>query len=115
MTEDQSAAQEDDALERVIERARTDPSFFHNLVFDPERALSDQPGLDRATRARLIGIDPDEFVGRLLGIRHCTATCGEISCDHTCGMRTCRLTCASSCSADTCSSSCGRTTAVLAR
>jgi hypothetical protein len=115
MSDDQGEARGVDALEQIIERARTDQAFFHNLVFDPERAISDVPGLDRATRSRLIGIDPDELVAGLLGIRHCSDTCGEISCDHTCGMKTCRLTCASSCSAATCASSCGRTTSVVAR
>lgn len=109
MTDDQSAAQADDALDQIIERARTDPAFFHSLVFDPERAVSDQPGLDRVTRGRLIGIDPDEFVGSLLGITHCGRTCGEISCNNTCGRRTCDVTCASSCSRATCAGSCGQT------
>ena len=106
MTDDRNEARADEALEQIIERAKTDPAFFHNLVFDPERAISDQPGLDRATRSRLIGIDPDELVSGLLGIQHCSDTCGDLSCERTCGMRTCRLTCASSC---------GRTTAVVAR
>jgi hypothetical protein len=114
MTDDRNEASEDEALEQVIERAKRDPAFFHNLVFDPERAMSDQPGLDRATRSRLIGINPDELVSGFLGIRHCSDTCGDLSCERTCGMRTCRLTCASSCSAATCASSCGRTTAVVA-
>jgi hypothetical protein len=109
MSDDQGEARGDDALGQIIERARSDPGFFHNLVFDPERAISDEPGLDRATRSRLIGIDPDELVAGLLGITHCGRTCGDISCDNTCGRRTCDVTCASSCSRATCAGSCGQT------
>jgi hypothetical protein len=83
-------------------------------VFDPERAISDQPGLDRATRSRLIGINPDQLVSGLLGIQHCGRTCGDISCQNTCGKRTCDVTCASSCSRATCAGSCGQTSHVIA-
>jgi hypothetical protein len=102
--------------ERLAERARNDADFFHALVYDPERAIREMPELDREVMARILAIDPDTFVGRMVGLLRagCGITCGDDSCERTCGMRSCGVTCASSCTGSTCGGrSCGQTTFVI--
>jgi hypothetical protein len=105
-------------LEQVLARARKDPEFFHNLVFNPEAVMAEVPK-DRALRAAIYGLGGDELLTALLGGREqlilstgCTATCTGDSCTSTCGARSCEGTCASSCN-DTCHSSCGKTTGIV--
>jgi hypothetical protein len=103
------------AMQTVIERARTDPEFFHRLVFDPDSVMQDLPN-DRMMKSAVFGIDPNMLIGSLLAggggspvAEGCTTTCGGSSCTSTCGSRSCDDTCASSCT-DTCSHSCTNTT-----
>jgi hypothetical protein len=103
-----------EALKRVVERARKDAAFFHALVFDPERVLAKLPGMERRTKARLLALDPEQLIGRLLAEGGCTdPTCGPQSCLDTCGPHSCTETCKSSCAGSTCGAfSCGTTTSV---
>ncbi len=103
------------ALQEVIDRARSDPEFFHQLVFDPDAAMENVPR-DNALRAAIYGIGGETVFAVLLGasralveIDDCTGTCGSASCTNTCGDRSCGGTCGSSCG-DTCSHSCTDTT-----
>jgi hypothetical protein len=99
-------------FKQLAERAKNDPTFFHNLVYNPQQAIEAFQGLDRETQARLLSLDPEEVVERLVvAIVKCGVTCGDDSCERTCGTRSCGVTCASSCSGSTCGGkSCGQTT-----
>jgi hypothetical protein len=105
------------ALKQVIDRARRDPEFFHQLVFAPEAAMEHVPH-DRALRAAIYGIGGEPLIAVLLGasrsavsVEECSSTCGSASCTNTCGERSCGRTCSSSCGA-TCNHSCTNTTKV---
>lgn len=128
-----------ESRKRLVERARQDPQFFHDLVFNAESVLEKLDFLDRSEKASLIGSDPDAFIARLIGTLSgcdvtCTSSCGA-TCGDSCGYTTnivdrgeidavfrarfpgfggsrvtgCDVTCTSSCGA-TCGSSCGYTT-----
>ena len=103
-----------EVLGKIVEQARQDPEFFHALVFEPERAFDRIEGIERQTKATLLGLSPEAFIGRVLGgeTQWCGETCGSSSCTSTCGMRSCDDTCASSCGGDTCSHSCTKTTSI---
>ena len=78
-----------EVLSQIVERARTDPAFFHKLVFDPDRAIQNMPELNRLSKSLLVSSSPHATVARLLGYdcgRTCTVTC-SMSCDTTQGIR----------------------------
>jgi hypothetical protein len=130
-----------DAVNELVERARSDPEFFHALVFKTEEVLSSLENLDRRSKANLVAISPEDFIGRLIGDVAgcdvtCTSSCGA-TCGSSCGYTTnftlrpeeifanrarpvgdlragCDVTCTSSCGA-TCGSSCGYTTNLVGR
>ncbi|GAA3537191.1 hypothetical protein [Kribbella ginsengisoli] len=124
----------EDNLARLAEKARSDPEFFHALIFNPERVLADLDFLDKRTRGALVALDPDRLLGMLTGSGlsycdvTCTSSCGVTCSGSSCGYTTnltaeqilgrvggvgpisgCDVTCTSSCGA-TCGSSCGYTT-----
>jgi hypothetical protein len=102
-------------LNQLVDRARTDPAYFHMLVFDPERAIAEIPGLNRLDKAKLLSVNPETVIGQLLRADGgCTdPTCGPQSCLETCGPHSCQTTCKSSCIGSTCGAfSCGDTTSV---
>ncbi len=89
------------SLDRLVEQAKKDPQFFHDLVFKPESTLRDLDYLDRSERANLVGAQPAEILGQLIGGKFnaevkescgwtcsdsCTWTCGTKSCSHTTGI-----------------------------
>ncbi len=100
-----------DPLVLLMERARKDPRFFHQLVFDPEKTLAKVPFLSRQAKARLLAIRPENVIQLIIGKGSTCGdpTCGSGSCGTTCGALSCDQTCASSCG-PTCASSCGKTT-----
>jgi hypothetical protein len=133
-----------EALKQLVENAREDPQFFHDLVFNTESVLGKLDFLGRAEKASLIGQDPQAVIGRLIGALEgcdvtCTSSCGA-TCAGSCGYTTslvgrpveleaaiagrfarggpsvqgCDVTCTSSCGA-TCAGSCGYTTNIVAR
>ncbi len=85
-----------DPLNLLVEMARKDSEFFHDLVFAPKKALSRVTFLGRETKARLLKVRPGSFIGALLP--H-AAPCGN---DETCSGSTCDNTCAESCGGVTC-------------
>jgi hypothetical protein len=98
----------------LLDRARSDPEFFHRLAFEPARLAEDTD--DPVVRAAIQGVNVNSVFGQLargLGVQWCGETCGSASCINTCGARSCDATCADSCGT-TCSHSCGETTKVLA-
>lgn len=133
-----------ESLKRLVEQAREDPQFFHDLVFNAEELLGKLDYLGRAEKASLIGQDPEAVIGRLIGALEgcdvtCTSSCGA-TCGQSCGYTTnlvgrfgdiqqalagrfqfgrpqvqwCDVTCTSSCGA-TCGGSCGYTTNLVGR
>jgi hypothetical protein len=99
-----------DPLVQLLERARKDPKFFHQLVFDPEGVISKVTFLSRESKSRLLAIRPENVIQSLIGrLGWCGDTCGADSCIDTCGPRSCDNTCGDSCGG-TCKHSCGDTT-----
>lgn len=71
-------------FQQVVERAKGDPAFFHALVFEPEKVLS-EVNLGRRAKGALVAIEPGEVIARLAGVLSaCGNTCSS-SCDNTCG------------------------------
>lgn len=111
-----------DMLEKIVEMAKKDPKFFHDLVFNSEETISKLDFLDRRGKASLIALSPNEVIAGLIGVggwlstkdivNECGTTCGNKSCSDTCGDRSCFGTCQSSCT-DTCASSCDNTTSII--
>ena len=121
-------------MKKLVDQARADPKFFHDLVFNPESVLGKLGDLDRSARASLVAVTPEEVIGRLIGEVAwcdvtCTSSCGA-TCNQSCGYTTnyqgfspeetvagrfqklagCDVTCTSSCGATCTGSSCGYTT-----
>jgi hypothetical protein len=99
-----------EALQRLVEEARGDQQFFHDLMFDPEQVIGKLEYLSREQKARVLELRiEDVFIDILRPQEMCGDTCGSASCTGTCGEKSCDGTCASSCG-NTCSSSCTDTT-----
>lgn len=120
----------------LMEKAKSDPKFFHALVFSPEKVLDELQQLDRRARGKIVGAEIEEIVAKIIGVGYCGNTCSS-SCDNTCGgscgyttnivdkvsiqrqsaffsrvkgaLEGCGNTCSSSCD-NTCGQSCGYTT-----
>jgi hypothetical protein len=103
-------------LEELVKRARSDPSFFHQLVFKPEEVLGKLDFLDRREKGMILTIAAEDVIAGLAGlfvnpgggVAACGDTCGSGSCTNTCDS-SCGHTCGQSCD-DTCHGSCGNTT-----
>ncbi len=121
-------------FQKLVEAAKKDSKFFHELVFNTEKVVSKLDYLDRKSKGALVAIDPEEVIARLVGeIAACGNTCTS-SCKNTCGkscgfttnlvpdepvlaavqpdfgpVAACGNTCTSSCK-NTCGKSCGFTT-----
>ncbi len=125
-------------FQSLVEKAKADPAFFHQLIFSPETIIGQVGDLDRHAKGALVGQDPAALIARAVGIaRGCGNTCTS-SCDNTCGgscgyttnltaemeirtpavdyfsrasgaLQSCGNTCTSSCD-NTCGQSCGYTT-----
>jgi hypothetical protein len=98
-----------DGLERVVEQARKDPEFFHQLVWKTEEIVADLDYLSRREKSALLGVDPEDLIaglatGRLRPgdvVAECGGTCGA-SCGGSCGAScggSCTVTCVGSCPA----------------
>src|ERR687898_345848 len=93
-----------ETLDRLVERARNDPGFFHLLVFQPEKAIAELDFLDRREKGRIVSISPEDVISGLVGLVRspggalavCDHSCSD-SCDSTCGSGSCFGTCFSSC------------------
>jgi hypothetical protein len=110
----------DNGIRKLIEEARKNPEFLHDLVFDTEKVLTQIDYLSRVEKAAILAVDPDRFVAGLViggvfnpggpvegcGIS-CWGSCGGMSCGDTC-TGTCGGTCLGSCD-ESCGGSCGAT------
>jgi hypothetical protein len=111
-----SAMTRRDVLDRLIEEARKDPQFFHDLVFKPEAVIARLDYLDRREKGMIVGIAPEDVIAGLAGlfvnpggtVAECGGTCGSGSCTNTCDS-SCGDTCRSSCDSTCGSASCGKT------
>lgn len=108
-------------IAEIVAKARENKEFFHELVFNPEKALAGIEGLDETARKKLRAISPEQFLLAPLvsslgvaGLKRCDPTCEE-SCTGTCGALSCDVTCGpdnGSCG-KTCGGSCGSTLSVF--
>jgi hypothetical protein len=99
-----------ESLEKLVNQAKSDPKFFHDLVWNTERILDSISYLSREEKASILSIKPEDLVAGLatgvIGpgvgpISECGGTCGA-SCGGSCGAScggSCTVTCAASCPA----------------
>ncbi|MDB5988155.1 MAG: hypothetical protein JWR16_3208 [Nevskia sp.] len=99
-----------EGLKRLVEHAKKDATFFHELVFDPEKVIGRLSYLDAKTKGAILQIDPASLIRNLIPVisAECGNTCGASSCTNTCGAGSCIDTCNSSCGG-TCGNSCDKT------
>lgn len=76
------------AIKEVIERAKQDPQFFHDLVFKPAEAVKGLR-LSPEERAAIAANNPEVLVG--LAVGRLMAACGCTSAG------TCESTCTATC------------------
>ncbi len=99
-----------EGIKRLVEEARKNAQFFHDLVFDPEKVILSLDYLDRRTKGALLQLNPSKLFQNIIPTvaAECGDTCGGSSCSSTCGSGSCIGTCGSSCGG-TCASSCDKT------
>lgn len=73
------------SMNKLIERAKKDPKFFHSLVFDPEKVFSSLDYLDRKNRAHVETINEEEFFSHILGQEYISSY--GVNCDNARGAR----------------------------
>ena len=95
----------------VMELARKDPRFFHDLVFAPKKAISKIPSLDSAAKKRLLKVKAGSVVASLPGLSQCgnDQTCSGATCDNTCAESCGGQTCGGGSCQSTCENSCDET------
>jgi hypothetical protein len=76
-----------EALDRLIEQAKSDPAFFHGLVFKPEETLAQVDYLDRQDKAKILELNPEDVIAGLAGVGS-----PSLQCDYTC-LDSCGITC----------------------
>lgn len=102
-------------VERLLQEAREDATFFHELVFNAEEVIGRLDYLTRAEKASIVALDPADLVAGLAGhiltpdglVSGCGSSCGD-SCNYTC-VGSCGHTCSSSCDTTCGAKSCGVT------
>jgi len=107
-----TSGSEEAGLKKLIEQARSDPKFFHDLVFNTEHTITRLDYLTRREKAAILMVDPDRLVAGLVGKVDpgSVEVCG-VSCAGSCG-GTCLASCVGSCGGScggSCESSCGAT------
>ena len=82
-----------EALDRLIQQAQNDPSFFHGLVFKPEETLAKIDYLERHEKAKILELSPEDVIAGLAGVPglQCNYTCLD-TCDITCDEFGCNYT-----------------------
>jgi hypothetical protein len=73
-----------DATEEIIERAKSDPAFLHQLIFSPGEAIKGLRLTDEE-RAAITATTPEGLINSIVNLRGCgnTGTC-TITCKVTC-------------------------------
>jgi hypothetical protein len=70
----------------LLERTRADPALFHQLVFEPEKALAKLPFLSDEAKRQILGVSPSNLTAFLIGARaQAAGSCGveAVVCDCT--------------------------------
>jgi hypothetical protein len=106
-------------LDKLVQEAREDPKFFHDLIYNTESVVGRLDYLSRQEKAGILSIDPDSLIVGIAGrlrpggeVEVCGASCGG-SCGATCAAScagSCGASCGGSCQnscAGTCGGSCG--------
>lgn len=77
-------------FEALVAKAKEDRQFFHDLVFDTERAIDGLDFLSGDDKERILGVTPgDVLKGILAGAK---SKCGvTVQCTRTCGHTVARL------------------------
>ena len=98
-------------IKRLVEQARSDPRFFHELVFNTDKAIAKATYLDEKSKATLRRLNADHLLRNHLPdiAAECGDTCGAGSCSSTCGAGSCLDTCKSSCGSTCGARSCDHT------
>ncbi|MBN3815596.1 hypothetical protein G3N57_02805 [Paraburkholderia sp. Se-20369] len=102
-----------EGISKLIEEAKANPDFFHDLVWNTEKAIASIDYLTRKEKAAILSVDPDQLVVGLVSGGRGTSpveVCG-VSCAGSCG-GTCVASCVGSCGAScggSCETSCGAT------
>ncbi len=101
-----------DPLEKLIEKTKNDPQFFHDLIWDTEKVLSTTDFLTRQEKAAFLAINPENLIvglatgsfgGRISDHHNNCGASGGDSCGASCG-GSCGVSCEASC-ATTCATS----------
>ncbi|GGD08959.1 hypothetical protein [Hyunsoonleella pacifica] len=80
---------------QLLKEVKGDPKLLHSLIFETEKAIDKLEFLDRKTKASILALDPEEFIGVITGDIGTAAGC-DVTCTSSCGV--------------TCNQSCGYTT-----
>jgi len=106
MPEDYSTPKQE-AILRLIAHSKNDPQFFHDLIWNTEKALDSLDYLTRQEKAFILAINPEDLVvglatgalidrGIVATYDSCGPNCGGSSCGMTCG-DTCEGSCRATC------------------
>jgi hypothetical protein len=98
------------SLQTLIRKAQNDPSFFHDLVFDPEKIKAQLEELDEISRKNILQNKGESVIGSLVAHLSGDCSCTTGTCGGTCGGSTCSVTCSNDSCGRTCDNSCGYTT-----
>ena len=82
-------------FDRLVDMAKADKEFFHELVFTPDSALEQAAFLSEETKIAIRNLNSKKLfavlVGELEPERYCDVTCSS-SCGFTCGAESCGWT-----------------------
>jgi hypothetical protein len=96
------------SLQLLIEKAKNDPSFFHSLVFHPEKIKEQLEEIDKDSH-KILANRQTVVISRLAGHLSGDCSCTTGTCEGTCGGSTCSVTCSGDSCGRTCDNSCGVT------
>jgi hypothetical protein len=84
-------------VSKIMKKAKEDPQFFHELIFDTEKAIA-KLDVDRRIKGRLLSISPENALAAIIAGVGIGGEMREgpgvlrMGCPHTCGV-SCRWTC----------------------
>ncbi len=71
-------------MKEILRKAENDPQFFHDLVFNPEKALEGIE-IDRQLKGKIISTSPEDVFDTIIGkidnkFYDCGTNCGATGC-----------------------------------
>ena len=68
-------------MKEILWKAENDPQFFHDLVFNPEKALEGFE-IDRRLKGKIISTSPEDVIDTIIGNKDvdCGTSCGATGC-----------------------------------